>query len=46
MLRGACVRRAVVAPLLLAAACTQRLYAGPPLAPEQVAEIHIGTDDD
>jgi hypothetical protein len=37
------MRRAMVAPLLLAAACTQRLYAGPPLAAEQVAEIHVGT---
>jgi hypothetical protein len=44
MLRGACVRRAVVIALLpLAAACTKRIYAGPPLAPEQVAEIHVGT---
>ena len=43
MLRGARLHRVVAALLLCAAGCTKRLYAGPPLAPERVAEIHVGT---
>src|SRR5215472_9175570 len=35
-------RRATLAPLLLAAACTSHHYTGPVLPPEQVATIDVG----